>query len=339
MAIYKTPYDTTAGQAYRYAHIVQELKAALTGQGLAVHAVHDGEGDAHAMAAHLPHGAFSEHFKLALVQGGNSFADNIGFFKHPVALRHDDTDYIALDIRTVGKWDAVQQQFNPRNRPEYVWSLKRAILTGRWLAGRHAAVRDLSNVPAQVYGAFVSESLARRFALDAAEQATISVLACYFYYGLFEESNEVDEDQKNNLAGKIARLTHVEATRVFQIIDTLGALQDVEALCNAIRDTVQNHALENLNPGFFFEQIGRAWLGANGNEVLCASMEHPPTWVMIVASSMASDTYKRTVLAKISTRYDKANAGQALEQSLSRLLGGPQAVDGLDAYSAYFGDA
>lgn len=336
MAIYRTPYDTTAGLGYRYANIAHELRAALAAGGLAVHTAIDGQ------YSHSLHGILAEDakkFQIALVQGGNSFADTVHFFKHPVLVRYNDQEYICVDVREFGKWDAHQQAFLVRNTPEFVWAIKRAFLTGIWNDGREGVLRDLSNLPAQVYCALVSESIARRFALDAAEQSSIAVLAGFFYYGLFSDESVVGEDEKNNLAGKISRITSVDANRVFGLLDGLDVLPNVEAFCAAVRKSVGNVALENLNVGNFFNVVSGNWYGSNSRETLCMAIEHVPTWIMIVAASLSSQTFKRSTLAKISARYDKRGAGEAFSQSLAALLGGEHGVQGLEAYSNFFGSA
>lgn len=330
MAIYKTPYDTTAGLGTRYSHIAQGLKAAYAAGALQVHYA-DNEN-----FGHLSHGE-SKKIPIALVQGGNSYVDAIHFFKHPVFIRENHEEVVCLDVREFGKWNAPQHRFDVRNAPEYVWAIKRAILTAIWNEGRIEALRDISNLPAQVYSALVSESIARRFALDPAEQATVAVLAAYFYYSLFSEAAQVPDDEKNALAGKINRVTRIDAQRVFQIIDPLQGIENVQALCEVVQQAVGNVALENLNVGNLFNVVSGNWYGHNSRELVCMSLEHVPTWLLIVEASLNSATFRRSTLAKLSPRFDKQGAGNSFIQSLSSLIGGENAFDDLPAYSTYFG--
>ena len=336
MAIFKTPYDTTAGAAFRVATIVHDLRAALTAQGLSVHEAVDGQFSHPAFAA----SAAGKKFQIALVQGGNSFADSVPFFKHPVFVIKGEKEYMCVDVREYGKWDAHQQQFLVRATTDYVWAIKRALLTCVWADGRYDVVRDISNLPAQVYCALISESLARRFALDAAEQATIAVLAGYFYYGLFNDEPKVDEDEKNNLAGKLSKITMVDPNRVFQIIDAISPRpMGIGGLCDVIRAQVGNVALENLNTGTLLQVISGNWFGTNAREIMSMGLEHVPTWVMIVHASLHSQTFKRATLSKMSARFDKRGAGNQFSMGLSALLGGPDGIKDLEMYSTFFGSA
>ncbi len=341
MAICKTPYDTSAGLGYRYSHITQQLTSALVGGGLAVHAFRDGR----AGPAPQPMSAAgsrstqvaADHFEVALLEGGNSFADSVAFFKHPALVQHDGRDVVVLDVREFGKMDGGQREFHVRNVPEYVWAVKRAVLTSLWIQGHQASVRDISNLPLQVYCALVSECIQRRFALDPAEQATVAVIAGYFYCGLFSEDGVFDEDDKNQLAGKLARATSVEANRVFQIIDELGVVSDLHAFCEVVSKVVQNVALKNLNAGILVSVVGGNWYGSNSREVLSMALEHPPTWVLLVDASLHSATFKRSTLSKLASRFDRQGAATQLAHAVSGLLGGPGAVQDLPTYSKYFG--
>lgn len=334
MTIYKTPYDTSSAMGYRYGNIIQEVRHALVGGGLAIYGAVDSQ------YSHPAHGGAdgSARFQIALLEGGNAFADSVHFFRHPVFVRNDNQDYLAIDVRDFGKWNEPQRRFEVRNVPEFVWNIKRGLLTCIWNDGRQNALRDISNLPAQVYCALVSESIARRFVLDMAEQAAIAVLAGYFYYGLFTDTAP-DADEKNNLAGKIARITFVDANRVFQLIDPLGAVPDLNALCEAIKASISNVALANLNVGTLLSVIGNNWYGHNAREVLCMALEHVPTWLMVVSASLSSQTFKRSTLAKLSARFDKRGAGDQFTQALAALLGGPEGVQNLPTYSDSFGSA
>lgn len=333
MAIYKTPYDTTAGLGYRYTNIAHELRVALAAGALPIHATYE---DPH----HILKGQMEEPHLIALVQGGNSFADSVHFFKHPVFVRFDDKEYVCVDVREFGKWDAAQQRFAVRNISEYVWALKRALLTAIWDEGHYESLRDLSNLPAKVYCALLSESIARRFALDPAEQAIISVLACYMYYSLFTSETEIDEDEKNNLAGKISRVTFVSPNTVFQIIDKIpNRMANMQDFCTEATKNVGNTALENLNVGTLFSVVGGTWFGSNSREVLCMGMEHMPTWIMIVEASITAQTFKRATLSKISQRFDKRGSGDMFAQALTRMLGGANGIKDLEIYSDFFGSA
>lgn len=327
MSINETAYDTTACSGYRYNQIVDDLKKAQLMGGLGEISVD--------LAAH------AQTFNLHVLQGGCASADRIAFFKHPVIVKNSnseatpDQNYLAyLDIREFGKFLPNQSQFVVRNGAEYVWAIKRTILNKLWVDGKIDALRDISTIPASVYAGLLSESIARRFALDPAEQMTVAVLSAYFYYQLFVDV-EMSEDEKTRTVGNIVRATKIPAQKVFDVLSDVGALHTLDDLCAEIRRKVNNVALDHLNVGTLFAVCCGNWFGSNAREIMAVGLEHVPTWLMIVSSSLSSATFKRSTLAKISSRFDKANAGINLQRSLELLIGGPEAVNQKE-YSTYY---
>ena len=100
-------------------------------------------------------------------------------------------------------------------------------------------------------------------------------------------------------------------------------------------------ALENFNLGTLFAVTASTWFGSNSRETIMVGLEHIPTWLTIISSSLGNAVYKRSTLAKIAQKYDKGNLGKSFQRSLETLMGGPAAVMQADgrpdgAYQAYF---
>ena len=319
MAIYKTAYDTTACSGARVLDLQDKLARSNLMGGLEYKRIKLNDHD--------------EPVTLLMLQGGNSSADVVPYFNHPIEIKtsesrtHGSTYDYAIDVRNFGKWYAPNQRFVVRNRPEFEWAIKRTLLNHIWLNSRPELLRDISALPASVYSSLISECIARRFVLDAAEQATIAVLACYFYYGLFTNDTEFDEFQKNKIVGSISRITRIPAEKVFSIVDDLPVLFSLEELCVACREKTGSVSLTDFNVGVLIAVVAGNWFGTNARENLAVGLEHIPTWIMIVDASLTEATYKRSVLAKISARYDKNNAGESMHKSLNLLLGGANMVE------------
>lgn len=318
MAIFKTAYDTSACSGFRLRDLEDKIKAGIFSGALYRKELQINEG---------------ERFTLHLLEGGNSSADVIPFFNHPLPVKVEGVSVhgavpreFAVDVRNFGKWYAPNETFIVRNNPEYSWNVKRAILNQLWLTERTEVLRDVSTIPAAVYASLISECIARRFALDPAEQATIAVVACYFYYCLFTDDAQFDEFEMNKVAGTIARVTRVPADKVFSIIDGMKVLHSLEELCTACREKTQSIRLDDFNVGVLIAICSGTWFGTNARENLAAGLEHIPTWIMIIMASLSEATFKRSVLAKLSVRFDKGGAGDNFVKSMDVLLGGHNVV-------------
>lgn len=313
MAIFQTAYDTSACAGFRVRDVQDKLISGYY-QG--------------AYREVTVTGRDNEVLSLQLLQGGSSAADLVPFFNHPFLLTTSEKNahgekkkLFAVDVRNFGKWYAPNASFVVRNQPEYVWNIKRALLNQLWLTERPEIFRDLSTIPAAVYASLVSESIARRFALDAGEQATIMIVACYFYYCLFTNDHVFDEFAVNKIAGNIARVTRLPADKVLQVIDGMPVLNSLEELCNACRDKSGSIRLDDFNVGVLVAVLAGTWFGTNARENIIVGLEHIPTWLMIVNASLSEASFKRSVLTKISVRFDKGGAADSFNKSLAMLLG------------------
>lgn len=317
MTIYKTAYDTSAGSAYRLREIQDLLeRGVITG---AFHKVK-------VATNHEPDG-----IELQLLEGGNSSADVIAYFGHPMVIpgqEHNDQPVLAVDVRGFGRWNAANAAYQVRNRPEFAWTIKRAILNHVWLTQRPELLRDLSgaHIPAATYATLVSECIARRFALDNGERLTVSVLAAFFYFGLFSEDRELDQMARNKIYGVISKITHVPPTKVIEIIGERPLIKDLSDFCEQCRTLSGAVQLENLSLLTLTSVVGGAWFGTNARENIIVALEHPPTWIMLVAASLEEATYKSSTLAKVSMRFDKQGAGSNFLKALTTLIGGPDVV-------------
>jgi hypothetical protein len=319
-----TAYDTTACSGYRYPQILEQLEKAEVMGGLARYEVQTS-----------PH---NPKFPLSLVQGGNASADAVSFFGHPVFLEGDKSSaengpLLCLDVRNFGRYDPHQNQFRVRNSAEFTWAIQRAILNELWYHGKVEALRDISMIPTATYCAVISETIARRYFLDPAEQLTVAILAGYFYYSQFTDAAQFDEDSMHRTVANIARATSAPAEMCYKILKDLPIINHLSFFIDCIKARVGNVALENFDERTLYGVVCGTWFGNNSREIIAVGLEHPPTWVMIVAASLESATFKRSTLAKISSRFDRANAGHNLKSSMSALLGGSAAIPELVGYT------
>ena len=316
MTIYKTAYDTTACSGFRVKDTQDKLEKGSISGALRHVTI---------KTNHAPEG-----FALSLLEGGNSAADVIPYFHHPMVMPYSKLDnpelQFAVDVRNFGKWYAPNEVFVVRNRPEYDWNIKRAILNYIWMTERPEILRDVSTIPLATYAMLVSECVARRFALDPLERIKIQVLAAFFYLGLFVENRELGEMERGKMVGVISRVTRVPAERVFEYVGDIPLMTGLVDFCEAAKTLTQSVALSDFNVGVLVAITSGTWYGTNARGNLAVGLEPVPTWLMTVAASLDEATFKRSTLAKISMQFDKAGAGDNFLKSLNVLMGGPDVV-------------
>lgn len=317
MAINETAYSTTACMAYKTQNIVGLIAKAMVTGSVTIRTVNLSNS--------------GQVVRIGLIEGGNTNSDTIPYFHHPLFVhdtsRPEDEPIVFVDVRDFGMYNKPQQRFVVRNKVEYVWSIKRAILNYIWVYGRKEVLRDLSLLPAAAFSSMIAESVGRRYALDMAQQTTMQVLACYFYYCLFSDSKQFDDTELNRIVGGIARCTKIQADYIYNVVTELPVIESLEEFCKYAKEKTESVSLADFNTGILFSITGGNWFGTNSRELMAVSLEHVPTWVMIVYGGVAEASFKRSVLAKLLERLEKRHSAETFTKNLITLLGTDEALE------------
>lgn len=294
MPIFKTAYETTCGN--RQLNVIKEkIKIAKIKDVLEPTAIKE----------------------IKLINWNGPATDNIEFFLHPLWM--DDVLYVDVRNYTRKSTDGNTEN-NVRNRPEYDWTINRAILNKIWLDDRYGALRDISILPAKLYSALLSETISRKYALDPAEQLHIAVLSAFFYYGLFRSDHDIDELEHQRNVKNIAQATMVPPTKVDELIQGLSVISNLEQFCKVIIERTQSVRLQDFNVGILAAIVGPTWFGTNSRENICVGLEHPPTWLAICNACVNDATFKRSSLAKLTERLNKGPIGQQFNAGIRDMI-------------------
>jgi hypothetical protein len=297
MTVFKTAYDTTACEGFVTRKTAEALQVAFINGQLTGHA-----GDS----------------IIHTVQGGGSVVDAVPAFAHPMLLELDHKPVLAVDLRSVGRWDPNQHEFVIRNEIERALIMRRAQLNEVWLGAHADSLKSLSQLPMTVYASWLNESIAKRFALDAREQLTLAILACVFYNSLFTNEAELAEEDKNRLAGQIARVCRASAEDVFAVLDQVTVIPNIHAFCSKAMDVTGSIRLRDLNVGLVWAILGGTWYGVNAREVVAVALEHPPTWIAVLLAAYNERSFKNSGITKITERpSNKDNGGNFLRSVLN----------------------
>jgi|JFJP01.1.fsa_nt_gi hypothetical protein len=310
MSTFKTAYDVTACSGYRIKEIEDKMKIAMVSSSL--------------RSSHINLDNFEDNFNIWLVEGGNSKADVIPYFNHPLLYKDlsasKSLNNVVIDVRNFGKWYAPQDKFVVKNLPEFNWNVLRGALNHLWVNERVEIFRDVSILPVSVYGALISECVSRKFALDPGEQIIISIISSFYYYCLFTDEKTFNDTEMNKIAANIARATRTPADKVFNIIGDMKVLNSLDELCIAFKEKTNSIRLNDFNIGVLLAVVSGNWFGSNARENLAVGLEHIPTWLMICYAALDEATFKRSVLAKLVERFAKGGAGDNYIKSINSLL-------------------
>ncbi|MBB5409313.1 hypothetical protein HDG34_003254 [Paraburkholderia sp. HC6.4b] len=292
MKRYATAYDTTQCSGYVLDRLDSGLKAALLAGALA---------------------PSNEAATILEVHGGQPLADAVPEFAHPWLITHekereqthghDWRGTIVFDARPFGAFDRIKGQFLVRNEIEYGLQRRRAQLNDIWVNDDPALLRDVSPVAMSLFAGWISENLARRFALDPREQLNMAILSAIHYLSLFSDDGNIDTPQRIKMAMQVSRGLRCPAEEVMTLLEKRQHEgPGIIGLCGAAADATGSVRLRELNPGILISIVKGTWFGINAAEMLAVALEHPPTWLALLAAAHIERTYRNSGLARMVER-------------------------------------
>ncbi|MNU19630.1 hypothetical protein D3C71_78620 [compost metagenome] len=298
MTAFQTAYDTTICKEFVTRKTAEAIQVAIVNGSL--------------------HGDESNP-RIAYVEGGSVTDDAIPSFAHPMIVHNTEKqELLVVDLRSVGRYDPQQHKFSIRNDVEHSLLKARAQLNDIWLGQYRRSLKSLSPLPMAVFSSWLSEAIGRRFALDAREQLNLAILAAIFYNSLFDNETELSDEEKNRLAGVVARATRASADDVYKLLDAAPVIADVKAFVGAAQELGSEVRLKNLSAGLLYEIVGGTWYGLNAREVIAVALEHPPTWIAVLLAAYNERSFKNSQITKITERpSNRDNGGNFLRSVLT----------------------
>lgn len=233
-------------------------------------------------------------------------------FAHPIVIEEDDQRRIFVDMRNFTRLSR-EGDVVVSSKLDYDLHLLRGWLQSVWLKYSPMELLGLGRYPITIYSRWITEAITRRLALPPEVQMRVSVIVAYFYICMFyeEQSAEaLDEKDRLKIGQLVASTTNVNATEVFNIIDTLDILGSVHGLCMTLQAHGGSMRLNDMNPALLYGILSGSWFGQNHRELVAVAVEHPVTWMAIVAKAYGERGYHNTVIGKLAKATDKGDIGK-----------------------------
>ncbi len=183
--------------------------------------------------------------------------------------------------------------------------------------------RDLlqvGDIPAQAFFMWVGRTLSGKLGLDPEQSLILNVVCAYYYNCMFYEEGDFTEDTKLRVIQTVSRQTRLNAQRTLEILEPLDLLTNVNELIGAIHKSIPSPRVEQINLGFLFSVVRGSWFGANGSETVCVALEHPPTFIALVHSSLELRSFRNYTLAKVVQNQVRSGNDRAFVNSLAAVL-------------------
>lgn len=292
MTIRTTGFDTNIGQKMILDKVLRAIKESIARDDIT--------------NEHL--GFVGQHSRCIFITGRASSESNIPMFFHPIVYEDKAKGqiYVITDIRPYIKlpeYSENDENFVVRNQSEFDFHKRRAVLQLDWLKGESSLLKPSLPVAGVVYANWIAEAISKAFALDPKEKAEIQAVAHFFYQSLFYPDNSFDEDAKQKFSVHTIKVTGPNTSNlVFEVFDKIDKMDTLEDMVETIKKVVDNVRLQDFSVAALYNITGNAWFNVAARETLAMALEHPPTWISIVASSITDRTFRNSLIARIAEK-------------------------------------
>lgn len=309
MSFFKTVYDTTLGSIIDTKIIENKIVESFI------------KDDLHKQNIDVDN---SLMIKPVYITGYSDSEVDIPLFTHSIIVNYKGTDYLCTDIRlyinTKEYKESKNLQSSIRNKTEYNFIRSKSIIELAWVNGNTSYMKDSLKFAASVYSVNVSEAIARAYALDASDRVRLNVLGIAYYRSLFLEKDELSYDAQESALVHSIKALGVSEKFYRETMANVGNLRNTNDFIDAIKVSLENNRLNNLNLVVLLTLLKNSWYGNNAKDYISGSLEHPPTWMAIVYTALNEKTYKSSLVYKIIEKLKRGNNIETFNKSYEELV-------------------
>lgn len=266
----------------------------------------------------------TEGYSSIFVTGAFPQETEIPLFTHPIAISNSKGQkYICSDLRMYLRQNPDINNILPsvKNLTEYNFVKAKTALNMLWLNQQTQDIKIGLSFAGVVYAAWLSESIAKSFSLDYADQTKINIIAMVFYNSLFQDEEDKAKDYDHRaLVTHIINSTRLPADMVYYVVEQIGTLDTINDFCTEVQRIVGNVRLEKFNVPLLLTIIGNSWYGTSAKENITVALEFPPIWAAIVYTALTERMYKTSRIYTIAERYGKRGGSRVFEEAFVMLM-------------------
>jgi hypothetical protein len=310
--LFKNSQDTTVGRIYKYNNLESSLKNTLLRSSLKNRTL----------------GVAPVDQTKAVFVVGEETESEIPPFYHPFEINVDHTDYLVSDVRLFTNYTKAEyQDFDPvlfessvRNRAEYNFHKLRAILSLQWLVGNEDQLLVNFKFVGNVYANWLSQQIGRTYALDPADQLKLAALFLYFYRLLHTRDTVLTGDLLDTSVTHSIKFTKFTARDLYTLYEKIIPSKNIEEFSSQIPELLENIRLKDFNFAILLNIIKNSWFATNAKDIIPIALEHPPTLISIVYSTLHEKSFKSSPLYKVIETSARGGNGDGFTQSIEQLF-------------------
>lgn len=299
--MFKTPYETTVGRMMKMDKTVHAIRVALVEEVLHTD-LYPGVPNLYGIVKQDP------------------TTDHIPPFNHPITVEGKTV----VDLRSVSgriydrQTDVVRLDLTGTTG----LLIKQAVLQTIWERGAEDRFSTLGDFPIMVFSHWVSESIAKRLAVDHATLSELVTLSAWFYICQTIEAGKygVSEDELIRQATRITRIGYRNFEETYERIRAAGYLSSLDMLVDACK-ALGTSRLAALNTGVVLTILSGSWFGgASAKTMVGIAVEYPPYFLGMLHTSITEKAYKNTTITTVALRFNKRDTIQRFDSALKALI-------------------
>lgn len=228
----------------------------------------------------------------------NEEHSDVANFTQFVNLGTDQEPKLVLDGRPYMRLDRRTGTYRLTAENDYLFQCVRGALTLRMLDGDTNAIRRLGDVPVITFIRWITLALAQRFNLDLGTQLRMSIVCAYYYYSLLDPSLAEDTDARMQMANIVARVTRADLRTVAEVSESIESIKTIEEFTQTISTGIGSIRMGQLKFADLFTLVASSFVGVNYRENVGVALEHLPTFIAMVYTSLTDRSYRKTTIAR-----------------------------------------
>ena len=266
----------------------------------------------------ISNGDVYDNFALLALGDGNYV--NPRPFTNPLEMKVDSTTYLIFDARSSTKYDRVSNKSNIKNQSLFRRDYILAALQSSWINEGTDSVIRLGHMQVYCFATWLANLITKRFALDLAQQQTLTIITAFYYLCLFNDGeHELDIGRMMKI---ISRATGISSTAIHGVIGELPHIGNIIEYIKLIKEVLYTDRLEGLTPDILVVLLGGSWFGPNHSEIVATALEYPPTFCGLIYLGLTDRANKSTGLAQVALKKERDPMGRDFLNLTSTLLHG-----------------
>lgn len=261
----------------------------------------------------------------------SDYTKKIPDFFHPIAVLNKHNKYdIWLDAKPFSNtrqnsWDKIDF----KNATDNYFGVTKAKLTHYWLNVNHNDLRTFSPLPAAIYSAYISETLARKFSLNIEQQLRLAIHAGFFYFNLFLTDDEIKYKLEHKPEEYVAFL--LKTNRMLNekvVLEVLSiyqeeelAINSIDRFCSLCEKVTNSVVFSDFTQTAYYSILNGGWFGLGARESVAIALEFPPIWITIISLALNERTYRNSPIAKIVERSLFREHSDPFQRQITGILG------------------